>query len=659
MNLRLYALIGMLAAVSTTARAQDGRMDPVTPGAARSAGLTGNLPTGTVILNRSDIEQSEAHHLPGVLESVAGVDVREILGINGSRASIDMLGFGATANSNTLVLLNGHRYSNVDASVPDLDAIPLAAVERIEILPGAGAALYGHGTAGGAINIVTRRDYGNSAGARASTGDFGRRGGGAWATGSSDTLRGAFAADVLNTDGYRDHNQLRQHSGFMDLRARAGDASFSLTGTLEDQEQELPGGRNASFVTNNTDFENNPEGADTPSDRADQQGFTLSPGAALPLGENAVLHLDAFRRHRSRQAFEAANAAAYSETDVDSYNLNPRLVMQGSAAGLRNHLTLGWDQFRYEYKRRDAASESGLGSPASLNKVEQEQDGWYLHDRMTLNERWSLSLGARELQVDTDSRDLAGNRNTAETDETLYEGGLRYAPLNTFSLFAGAQRSVRIPDADEIRSGDPAELKAQTGHTYTAGASWKEESQHSKLTFWRGRFENEIIFDPNAGMGGSGSNVNLDHPTLRKGVSLNSRWELDDNLMLTLNGSYQRAVFEGGPYDNNEVPLVPKRNAYLRADWQALSWLRVSLVHRYTGRRYLDNDQANQSRRLDSYRMSDLILRAEDEGLFLEAGVYNLEDTLAADYGTRTGANTYNAWPLPEKHVIMRVGFKL
>ena len=658
MKARLYALMGILAAASTMAGARDNRVDPASLTASRSTGFNAHLPAGTMTLERDAIEQSEATHLAELLDSVGGIAMRERLGVNGSRAAIDLHGFGAGAHRNTLILLNGQRYGHVDASAPDLDALPLAAIERIEILPGAGSALYGRGAAGGTINIVTRQDYGNAGGARGSTGDFGRRAGGAWATGRRDSLGAAFAADVVNTDGHRDNNQLRQHNGFMDLRAEAGGAQFALTGTVEEQELELPGGRNASWLTNNTDFENDPEGADTPGDRAEQQSFTLSPRATVPLGENAALHLDAARRHRSRQAWQAARAAPYSETDVDSYNLNPRLVVRGSAAGLRNHVTLGWDQYRYEYKHRDAAAESSLASPASLSEVEQEEHGWYLHDLMRLDEHWSLSLGARELRVDTDSEDLAGNRNTTETDEALYEGGLRYAPLDTFALFAGAQRSVRIPDADEIRTSNPANLRPQTGHTYTAGASWSEDNQHSRLTFWRGRFANEILFDPNAG-GGSGGYVNLDDATLRKGVSLNSRWELDDDLMLTLNGSYQRAVFEGGRYARNEVPLVPGKSAYMRADWQALPWLRVSLAHRYTGRRYLDQDPANQSRRLDSYHSSDLILRAEDEGLFLEAGVYNLEDHRAADYGIRTSANTYDAWPLPGKHVIMTVGFKL
>lgn len=657
MNARVYALIAMLAAVATLADARDSRPEALRASASRSADATATLPTGGITLERETIERAGATHLAELLDTVGGIDTRERLGVHGSRASIDLRGFGASADNNTLILLNGHRYSNAGGSEPDLDAIPLAAVQRIEILPGAGSALYGQGTAGGVINIVTRQAYGNAAGARASAGDFRRRGGGAWATASGDTLSGAFAADLVNSEGYRDNNQLRQQNGFVDLRARAGRARFSLTGTLEEQELELPGGRNASFDTTNTDFENNPEGANTPSDRADQQGFTLSPGAALPLGDHATLHLDASRRHRSRQIFAAARSPGYTETDVDSYNLNPRLVMEASASGLNNRLTLGWDEYRYEYKRRAAASDSRINSPAALDKVEQAQDGWYLHDLMELGEHWSLTLGARELEVDTDSRDLAGNRAGSETDETLYEGGLRYAPLATFSLFAGAQRSARIADADAIRLGEPAELKTQTGHTYTAGASWAEGRQRSQLTLWRGRFANEIVPAPSAGP--VGTKRNLDHATLRKGVALNSRWQLDDDLTLTLNGSYQRAILEGGPNEGNEMPLVPHRKAHVRTDWQALAWLRVSLVHRYTGRRYLDNDRANESRRLDSYRMTDLILRAEHQALFLEAGAYNLEDNLATDYGRRTGRNTYNARPLPGTHAIMTVGFKL
>lgn len=654
---RCFAIAALAAATGVRAEAAD-RIEPVTVTASRSAALTESLPTGAVILDRTDIEQSEATHLAGVLDQVAGIDVRSNFGIDGSRSSIDLLGFGAAANSNTLFLLNGHRYSNSDSTVPDLDSIPLAAVERIEVLPGAGAALYGNGAVGGAINIVTRKDYQADAGLQASSGDFRRRGGEAWGMSGNDTAGGALAVDVLNVDGYRENNRLRQHNGFLDLRAEAGGVHFGLTGTAEEQELGLPGGRNADFSSDNTDFEDNPEGADTPNDWANQQSFTLSPRITLPLGTNAALHLDAARRHRSQQAFfDDPSFPFYGETNVDSYNLNPRLVVQASAGSVGHHLTLGWDQYRYDYRSRSAASEAGISDPSSLSEIEQIQDGWYLHDLVTLGEQWSVSVGARELLVDTESDALSGGETDSETDEAMYEGGVRFSPLPGFSLFAGAQRSVRIINADEIRFGNPADFEPQTGRTYTAGASWQEGRQHSKLTLWRGRFEDEIIFDPSVGT--FGQNVNLDDPTRRKGVSLNTRWELDDDLMLTLNGTWQRATFESGPWAHNDVPLVPDRTGYLRADWSPLEWLRVSLAHSYTGQRHLDNDQANESPRLDSYRMTDVILRAEHRGVFAEMGVYNLEDNIVADYGIRTGPTTYNAYPLPEKHVIMTVGVEL
>lgn len=653
--LRLTAIL--LAASSLTAQAQDNELTPVTVTASRTAALTESLPTGVVTLEREEIENSPATNLADVLDSVGGIDTRRQFGINGTRASIDMLGFGAAASSNTLILLNGRRYNNSDSSTPDLNSIPLAAIERIEITPGAGAALYGNGAVGGAINIVTRENYRNQAGAEVGVGDFHTRQGNAWATIRENNLGGAAAVDALNSDGYRDNNALKQRNGFLDLRADTDAALFTLTGTVEEQELGLPGGRNASFTSNNTDFHDNPEGADNPNDWADQQGFTVSPGMMVSLTDYLNLHLDASRRHRSQQAFfDDPMFPFYGETDVDSYNLNPRLVMTGNTLGLSHNLTLGWDRYEYDYKSRSAASEDQISNPSSINEVDQKQKGWYLHDTIALGDHWTLTAGARELDVVTEKDSGTGEERTS-TESEMYEGGVRYSPLGSFSIFAGAQRSVRILNADEIRFDDPDDFVPQTGRTYTLGASWKENRQHSTLTLWRGRFEDEIVFDPNAGM--FGANVNLEDPTQRKGVSLNSRWELDDDLMLTLNGTYQRATFEGGDYEHNEVPLVPRQTAHVRADWQAQPWLRLSVAHRYTGKRRLDNDQTNESRRLDSYRMTDLILRAEEEALYMEVGVYNLEDNLAADYGIRTGPSTYNAFPLPEKHVLMKVGLKL
>lgn len=65
-------------------------------------------------------------------------------------------------NLPTLVLINGHRLGNSSFSngqLVDLNTIPLAAVERIEILKDGASALYGSEAEGGVVNIITKQNF--------------------------------------------------------------------------------------------------------------------------------------------------------------------------------------------------------------------------------------------------------------------------------------------------------------------------------------------------------------------------------------------------------------------------------------------------------------------------------------------------------------------
>jgi len=81
-----------------------------------------------------------------------------------ARSRIDLLGLGS---GQTLVLVDGRRLPNAPEAVgasagfvqADINGIPLAAVERIEVLTAAAGALYGPGATGGVVNIILKRDY--------------------------------------------------------------------------------------------------------------------------------------------------------------------------------------------------------------------------------------------------------------------------------------------------------------------------------------------------------------------------------------------------------------------------------------------------------------------------------------------------------------------
>lgn len=88
--------------------------------------------------------------------SVAYGGYRDQMGFNAA----NLRGMGV---SSTLVLLNGRRMANFaspgdDAGV-DLNSIPAAAIERVEVLLDGASALYGSDAIGGVINFITRRDY--------------------------------------------------------------------------------------------------------------------------------------------------------------------------------------------------------------------------------------------------------------------------------------------------------------------------------------------------------------------------------------------------------------------------------------------------------------------------------------------------------------------
>ncbi len=79
----------------------------------------------------------------------------------GTTGSINLRGLGA---NETLILINGRRSASVTLSTgtvvqPDVNGIPLSAIERIEVLPSSGSAIYGGAAMGGVVNFVLKRDF--------------------------------------------------------------------------------------------------------------------------------------------------------------------------------------------------------------------------------------------------------------------------------------------------------------------------------------------------------------------------------------------------------------------------------------------------------------------------------------------------------------------
>ncbi|MDX1626252.1 MAG: TonB-dependent receptor, partial [Wenzhouxiangellaceae bacterium] len=160
------SMVAGLAATAAPALAQDEEdaadLDrvSVTGSRIKRTDIEGAVPV--TVIDREEIEFSGKTSVADLLRETPFNSAGSFRPQSGSSAqSFAGISLRALGSGRTLVLVDGRRTPvapNV-GSAQDLNAIPLAAVERIEILKDGASAVYGSDAIGGVINIITRKDF--------------------------------------------------------------------------------------------------------------------------------------------------------------------------------------------------------------------------------------------------------------------------------------------------------------------------------------------------------------------------------------------------------------------------------------------------------------------------------------------------------------------
>ena len=147
-----------------TSKSDSKRQTPASSGTKKSHAekitVTGSLiqrinlegPSPLVIIDREEIEKSGFNEIGTLLRKST------VSPLGGSSSNANLKGLGP---SRTLVLINGQRVSAVGdsySSSTNINLVPLAAVERIEVLKAGASAIYGSDALAGVINIITRKN---------------------------------------------------------------------------------------------------------------------------------------------------------------------------------------------------------------------------------------------------------------------------------------------------------------------------------------------------------------------------------------------------------------------------------------------------------------------------------------------------------------------
>ncbi|MFW6202363.1 MAG: TonB-dependent receptor plug domain-containing protein, partial [Gemmatimonadota bacterium] len=181
---------------------------------------SGAFPSATravEVVTAERIAQLPARTVADVLRTAFGVDVRRR-----SPAQADLSIRGGTFEQ-VLVLVDGKRVSDVQTGHFDLDvAIPLDAIERIEVLRGPASSLYGTDAVGGVVNIVTRDARGSGVATRIDGGSFGTAGVTADARMGDAGLGLSTSTEYRRSDGHRDGTDYEITKARAALAADAG-----------------------------------------------------------------------------------------------------------------------------------------------------------------------------------------------------------------------------------------------------------------------------------------------------------------------------------------------------------------------------------------------------------------------------------------------------
>lgn len=558
-------------------------------------------PFAVEVYTRKDLDRSGAAGFLDFLASQTSLTVLPGFG-NPNQRLIDMRGFGLESGyQNVVISVDGYRLNDIDSATQFLGNLPLASIERVEIVRGAGGVTSGEGATAGTVNIVTR-EY-NGASVRGHVGSHGQRAG-TVSIGQSRE-RYSFSLDASHDErdglaqrdnrGQRDENRLdslNARGRFRPtdwLELRAGVSGYD---SLAIYREAIPRALIESRPTANA-------GAQGVYNRQDADSTRVTAGFLADLGSGFSLEYD----HNGEDKTYAFSSPF---TFVSDYRYDSdRALLRWS--GGRLNLMAGYDSLR---GRRD-----GFAS------IEKDTRGVFGQGVLRLGNT-TVSAGLRRERVGYNYAD-ATTRLADDERLTLWDAGINQRLDARFNVFASYARGAQSPDIDRFFTFNPVTfqqtfnglISPARSDTLSAGVRYVYDGTRLDITAFHARLRDEIY-----GVGVAPPlffvNTNLDR-TEKYGIEVQWVQNLGESLQGRLGYTWTRATIERESADaatgqpairDRELPGVPRHGITLALDWRINELTRLNLSHIYRSSAFAIGDFDNNGLRQRPYRFTNLLL---------------------------------------------------
>ena len=448
-----------LAAATDTLSRQEMKLDEVVVTGSR-APLTAMQSAKIVsVITREEIGRAPAETVNDLLKLAVGVDVRQRGGFG---VQTDISINGGTSDQIT-ILLNGVNISSPQTGHNAADfPVALSDIERIEILEGSSARVFGSSAFNGAINIVTRHDHRTGVSATVEGGSFGTFGGNATASLATGVVTNRLSGLYRQSDGGTLHSAFKRRQGYYqgDVASRYVDAQWMAGLSSQDF------GANTFYSAKyNDQFEST-------------RRFIASATATIrPMGNSVLALIPQIYWHRDYDHYqlihgkEGASAGEnYHRTDVYG------AALTANASWILGTTSLGADV------RREHILSTAYGDElpeAEWKPIGGNTDRSY----QRRGDRTNTSLFLEHDVVVgglTVSAGVMANRNTClDGDFRFYPGvDVSYRPDDHWKVYASWNKALRVPTytdlyaKNSVQVGDLA-LKPERNSTFKVGSRYR------------------------------------------------------------------------------------------------------------------------------------------------------------------------------------------
>jgi len=583
--------------------------------------IQSNQIKNTTVVTAQDIHNKGYNTVEEILRRTPGVNFVN----NAFGYIVDVRGQGVQgAAKNVKVLVDGSPLNILDMShaILPLNSVPVEDIEKIEIINGGGTVLYGSGTAGGVINIITKKTqeepvknkvyYQNSS---FETNKFG--------FGTSIKFTDNFLLDLayenVNGNGYRrgdkrDGENLR--GGFtynitdnQTLRFRAtkykeeSKETGGITKVQLDRDRKAPGSEKTDSNLNRTEYTLNYEIKPT-------NNLTFS---LLGYNQKTIRDYDIATPMRGM----------ILKTDGFFKDTKNGIDLKG-----KYDYSLGNIIFGYEYiKNKSNRHSYSIMSKTDID-LKKDTHSAFIQGKHSFTDKLDGILGYRYEHADyniyRNDRTNTIDKKTKKNN-SAYEAGLNFKYSDTGNVYAKYERGYRSPSPTEMADKSPIQgytlnnLKSEKYDTYEIGIKDMIGPSFVSLTGFYTKKNDEILINM-VGHGVSWTYKNLQE-TERKGVELFAE-QYFGSFRVNESVSYVDAKISKGTDKNKKIPYVSKTKATLGANYEILKGLNLT-----ADLNYFSNSVDDNYEKIKGYSTTDLgINYSHKTGLGVQAGVKNVFD---------------------------------